>query len=92
MAMTREQMGQAAGLEPGWELNRTGADRPDGVLHLCERLYNLLGTYESAWVRLPYRPAMTPGIEVAQCERCRATSVRSTALHSPRPARRRRYP
>ena len=91
MRMTQEELRRAAGLEPGWEVIWTGAGPPTFVLHLCERLYSLCGTYEGAWARLPYQPRITPRIEAATCTRCRAAWIRSAAPAPAAPARRPEY-
>jgi len=77
--MTQDELRTAAGLEPSWEVIWTGTARPDAVQHLCEGLFILCGSYEAAWIRLPYQAAPSPGLEVAKCQRCRAAWVRAAA-------------
>ncbi len=76
MPMTPEEMREATGLGPEWDLIWAGADRLDAMQHLCVAFPGPEGTYHSAWVRLPYEPTATPGVAVAKCARCRIAWVR----------------
>ncbi len=75
--MTPEEMRQATGLGPEWELIWAGADPSEVVPHLCAGLYGRGKSFEGAWVNLRYEPTATPGIEAAKCELCGTAYVRA---------------
>jgi len=75
--MTPAEMREATGLDPDWHLIWAGADPVAAGDHLCGGLAGPGSPKRSTWVRLRYAPTATPGIEAAQCDRCRTAWLRS---------------
>ena len=75
--LTAEEMRQALNFGPEWQVIWMGADPLDAFDHDCGGPCGPDGTYVSEWVRLPYIPTSTPGVQAARCERCRMAWVRA---------------
>jgi len=76
-SLTQDQMREAAGVGPEWQVIWAGPDPLAEHEHLCGGLYGPGGTYRSEWARVPYTPTGRPGVQAAKCERCRIAWVRA---------------
>ena len=75
--LIQDQVLEAAGFGPEWQVNWTGAEPFDALQHLCTCIYGADGTYTSQWVRAPYAPAGPPRAQAANWERCPVAWVRA---------------
>ncbi len=75
--LTQAQMREATGLGPEWHVVWAGPDPFAEREHLCGGFMGPKGTSRSEWVRVRFAPTRTPGVQAAQCERCRVAWVRA---------------